>query len=145
MNSTLLKVMACTVGEEQYGIQLKELSSIEKPEGIARVPNVPSVIRGVVLVRGELVPVIDLKVLEQEEITEITAYTRLLVCKKDQGDMALLVDQATDIVDLNEESINDVVGLEGKEYRTGIVDTSVGLMTLIDMKKLEKQIELIHS
>lgn len=145
MSENQLKVLACTVGMEQYGVELKQLSSIEKPEGIARVPNVPSIIRGVVLVRGELVPVIDLKGLDQQENTEITAYTRLLVCKKDEGDMALLVDQASDIVDIVEESINAGISTSGKEYRTGMVETAIGLMTLIETKKLAEQVELIHS
>lgn len=59
--------------------------------------------------------------------------------------MALLVDQASDIVDIVEESINAGISTSGKEYRTGMVETAIGLMTLIETKKLAEQVELIHS
>ena len=62
------------LGEEQYGIDIKLISNIVRMQRITRVPKVPAYIRGVINLRGEVIPVISLRLkmgLADDEITTL--------------------------------------------------------------------------
>ena len=73
-------------GDEQYGIDIKYIDNIVRMQRITRVPNVPAYIKGVINLRGEVVPVVSLRLKMGLCEDEITKLTRIIIIKLDNGE-----------------------------------------------------------
>ncbi len=96
-------------GEEVFGIDIKYVDNIVRMQRITRVPNVASHIRGVLNLRGEVIPVISLRIKMGLEADEITKTTRIIIIKLDSGDsIGVLVDEVLEVIMLNASQIEKV-------------------------------------
>ena len=97
------------VGEEQYAIGILRIREILRFESITRVPGMPASVRGVINVRGSVVPVVDLAVkfgLPESEITGRTCIVVLEVQVEGQGTvMGVMADSVSQVVELGREDI----------------------------------------
>ncbi len=84
------------LADSYYGIEICELSSIERSLDITRVPLLPSYMLGVFNLRGEIVPVVDLRQLFGFESAKLSGENRILVVKREKTKLGLLVDGARD-------------------------------------------------
>lgn len=97
------------MGEEQYGIDIKLISNIVRMQKITRVPKVPSYIRGVINLRGEVIPVISLRLKMGLTDDEITKKTRIIILTLEQHEsIGVLVDEVKEVVTLDEEHVEKV-------------------------------------
>ena len=96
-------------GEEQYGINIKYINNIVRIKKITRVPKVVNYIKGVINLRGEVIPIISLRLKMGLEEDEITKKTRIIILKMDQHEsIGILVDEVKEVVTLDEEHIEKV-------------------------------------
>ena len=96
-------------GDEVFGIDIKYVDNIVRMQRITRVPNVASHIRGVLNLRGEVIPVISLRIKMGLEADEITKTTRIIIIKLDSGDsIGVLVDEVLEVIMLNASQIEKV-------------------------------------
>ena len=124
-------------GEEQYGIDIKYIDNIVRMQQIRRVPEVPSYIKGVINLRGEVIPVMSARIKMNLEEDVETKATRIIILKLDQHDcMGILVDEVKEVVNLEEGQI-DKVSYEAKEDKSnfiyGIGKYEGGLISLLDV------------
>ncbi len=84
------------LADNKYGVDICELSSIERSLNITRVPLLPSYVLGVFNLRGEIVPVVDLRQLFGVALSDMSKDSRILVVKKEKSKLGLLVDSARD-------------------------------------------------
>ncbi|WP_054711871.1 chemotaxis protein CheW [Bacillus sp. JCM 19041] len=138
-----IKAIVFSVGGDQYGIKLLELVSIEKAEGITRVPNAADMILGIVSIRGQLLPVIDTGKFLKGYSSAMTEQTRLLVCRQEHGNMALAVEQASDLIEFEEKNIDRAISNATNSYQDGVVPLATGLMTLIKARSIADEIMLV--
>lgn len=97
------------LGEEQYGIDIKLISNIVRMQKITRVPKVTPYIRGVINLRGEVIPVISLRLKMGLSDDEITKKTRIIILTLEQHDsIGVLVDEVKEVVTLDEEHVEKV-------------------------------------
>jgi len=97
------------LGEEQYGIDIKFISNIVRMQKITRVPKVPEYIKGVINLRGEVIPTISLRLKMGLEADEITKKTRIIILKIEQHEsIGVLVDEVKEVVTLDDEHIEKV-------------------------------------
>ena len=124
-------------GEEQYGIDIKYIDNIVRMQQIRRVPEVPSYIKGVINLRGEVIPVMSARIKMNLEEDVETKATRIIILKLDQHDcIGILVDEVKEVVNLEEGQI-DKVSYEAKEGKSnfiyGIGKYEGGLISLLDV------------
>ena len=124
-------------GEEQYGIDIKYIDNIVRMQQIRRVPEVPSYIKGVINLRGEVIPVMSARIKMNLEEDVATKATRIIILKLDQHDcIGILVDEVKEVVNLEEGQI-DKVSYEAKEDKSnfiyGIGKYEGGLISLLDV------------
>ena len=124
-------------GEEQYGIDIKYIDNIVRMQQIRRVPEVPSYIKGVINLRGEVIPVMSARIKMNLEEDVETKATRIIILKLDQHDcIGILVDEVKEVVNLEEGQI-DKVSYEAKEDKPnfiyGIGKYEGGLISLLDV------------
>lgn len=96
-------------GDESFGIDIKYVDNIVRMQRITRVPKVQSYIKGVINLRGEVIPVISLRLKMGLEEDVITKATRIIIIKLDTGDsIGVLVDEVQEVVTLENSSIEKV-------------------------------------
>ena len=133
------------IGEEQYGIDIKYIYNIVRMQQITRVPKVAPYLRGVINLRGEVIPVMSLRLKMDLPIDEITKATRIIVLKVEQeGMIGVIVDEVKEVVTLDNSQI-EKVSYDSKEdkvnYINGIGKYEGGLISLLDLNTvtLEKE------
>ncbi len=111
-----IKVYAETVqyikvemGEELFGIDISYVDNIVRVQKITRVPNVAPYIKGVINLRGEIIPIMSLRLKMGLGESEETKATRIIIIKMDQyGKIGLIVDSVKEVVALEEEQVEKI-------------------------------------
>ena len=98
--STQAKWVSFIVGEEQFGIPIEDVIEIGRVETITRVPSAPKFIRGVANLRGEIIPVIDLRTRFAMEAQAATTQSRMLYIRSGSVKLGLVVDRVLAILEL---------------------------------------------
>ena len=138
-NGGTIQFIVIKVGEEQYGIDIKYVDNIIHMTSITRVPKVAAYVKGVINVRGEVIPVMDIRTKMGLYEIEHTKETRIVIVKSEQhGFVGLIVDAVREVVTL------EVDGIEKMSYdRTGrdMFVTGVGkhqgaLISLLDLNEV---------
>ena len=124
------------LGEEQYGVDIRYIDNIVRMQKITRVPKVASYLKGVINLRGEVIPIMSLRLKMFLPEDEITKATRIIILKLEQyGSIGVIVDEVKEVVTLDEEHI-EKVSYDSKEERLnflgGIGKYDGGLISLLD-------------
>ncbi|MBL4952919.1 chemotaxis protein CheW [Neobacillus sp. OS1-32] len=133
------KIVAFQIGEEEYGLDINNVQSIERIQHITRVPNAPDYVEGVMNLRGNVTPVIDLrKRLKLEHLTH-SDDTRVIITKYDEIEFGIIVDQINDVTDIKDGEI-EAASSSGltSEYFAGIAKTGGRLIILLKIEELIK-------
>ena len=94
------------VGEEFYGVDISVIENIVRMQRITRVPNVAAYIKGVINLRGEIVPIMNLRLKIGLEEIEYTKDTRIIIIKTENyGKIGLIVDAVKEVVALEEDQL----------------------------------------
>lgn len=110
------------LGSEQYGIDIKYIDNIVRMQHITRVPKVADYLKGVINLRGEVIPVMSLRLKMELEADEITKATRIIILKLEQhGTIGIIVDAVKEVVTLRTDEIEKVT-YDAKEDRTNFVN-----------------------
>ncbi len=124
------------IGDEQYGIDINYVDNIDHMPNVTRVPNVPSYIKGVINMRGEVIPVMNIRTKMGLPEVEYTRNTRVIMVKMEQyGVVGLIVDEVREVVTLEGEAIEKVSydKYEGTTFVMGVGKYQGGLISLLDL------------
>lgn len=125
MDEQAKQFIVTTIGNEQYGINIQYIDSIVKMEKITRVPKVQNYYKGVINLRGEIIPVMSLRLRFELEEVEMTAHTRIIILKPDrQNPIGIVVDSVREVVTLSSEEM-EKPNIDSQEERTLYV-SSIG-------------------
>lgn len=128
------------LNDEQYGIDIKYIDNIIRMQQIYRVPKVQNYIKGVINLRGEVIPVINVRLKMGFMEVENTKATRIIIVKTESNDVVgLLVDEVKEVVTLENSQI-DRVSYDKREEKANFVP-AVGkdkgeLISLLDLNVL---------
>lgn len=123
--------------KEDYGVSIEQVSEIRLLESITKVPNAKTHVKGVMNLRGMIVPLIDIK--EKLGFSGATSpKSRILVADVKGKLTGLLIDEVDQVmrIPLKEIETNLSGGLESLEYINGVAKVSGKLIVLLDMVKL---------
>ncbi len=125
------------LGIEHYGIDIKYIDNIVKVPAIRRVPNIEDYFKGVINLRGEVIPVMDLRLRFTMEEIEYTGKTRIIIVKLDpQAAIGLIVDEVEQVMDIYDSQI-EKVSAEKKEETNGYINTvgktDRGLVSILNL------------
>ncbi|MDF3013561.1 MAG: chemotaxis protein CheW, partial [Cellvibrio sp.] len=99
------------IGNENYGLELSQTREIIEYSGITEVPLMPNFLRGVINLRGEVVPVIDLAVRLGRKSIEVQKRTCIIVVELQNNEqnhvLGLLADAVSEVIEMNDENIED--------------------------------------
>lgn len=133
------KVIVFQLNDEEYAVSVTQVGSIERIQPITRVPQTADFVKGVINLRGVVTPVIDLRVrfnMEQKDFDELS---RIIIVYMDDMEVGLIVDEANDVIDIPEDTIEpppEVVGTVDVDYIEGVAKLENRLLILLDLQKV---------
>ncbi|MCM1025672.1 MAG: chemotaxis protein CheW [Roseburia sp.] len=128
------------LGDEQYGIDIRNIDNIIKMQPITRIPKMQPYLKGVISMRGEVVPVISMRLKFGLPADEITKDTRIIVLKLEQeGKVGFIVDEVKEVVTLFSNEVEKIT-YDSKEEKAGMIN-AVGkhngeLISLLDLNAI---------
>jgi purine-binding chemotaxis protein CheW len=128
------------LGDEEFGIDINKITTIiEKDMNIARVPKLPPFLKGVINLRGEIVPVISLRLRFDIPEDVFDSETRIIIVKMDEISAGLIVDSVAEVIELDEESTESIANIAGElsvDYITGVGKAGDRIITLLNLEQL---------
>lgn len=124
--------------KEDYGISIEQVREIRPMEPITKVPNAKSYIKGVMNLRGMIVPIMDVHEKLGFNSKTSSPKARILVADAQSKLIGLLIDEVDQVmrIPLKEIETHLSGGLESLEYIKGVAKTSGRLIVLLDIEKL---------
>ncbi len=143
-----LKVIVFTLENEEYGIEVDKVKTIERLSPITRVPHTPAFVKGVINLRGVVVPVIDLRGRFGLPETEPTENTRIIIVSAHDLEVGFIVDSANDVLDVMSDAIEnppEVVGGVKAKYLRGVAKIGENrLLILLHLAEVLNKSEIIQ-
>lgn len=138
------KVIIFRLEAEEYGVEVNHVQSIERMQNFTRIPNAEKSIRGVINLRGVIIPIIDLrKRLSYEEIP-YTEETRILILALEGNHAGLIVDAANDVMDVFESEIGappQALTKEEQMYLKNVIKKESRVFTLLNVHAVAESLE----
>lgn len=143
---SMVQFLSFALGDEEYGVDILCVQEIRSWEPVSRIPNVPSYEKGVVNLRGAIVPIVDLRErfgLGHLEYTPLTVVVVLQV-QNDNGKtrvMGVVVDSVSDVIDVDKKTIQSAPDFGTKvstEFINGLASVNERMVMLLDVDKLLK-------
>ena len=143
------KYLTFTMANEEYGISILKIKEIIGMMQITKVPQTPDFIKGVINLRGKVIPVIDLRLRFCIEAMEYTERTCIIVIDIEgyEGSLVtgIVVDSVSEVLNIKDQEIEDTptFGADLKtEYILGIAKMEAGVKILLDINKVLKGDEI---
>ena len=131
--------LTLTLGREEYGVEIlkvQEIRSYEKPTTIA---NAPAFIKGVVNLRGVIVPIVDMRIKFGLDSAEYNQFTVVIILNIAGRVVGMVVDSVSDVISLAPEQIRPAPAFGSAldtDYITGLGTIDQRMLILIDIEKL---------
>ncbi|MEO3945082.1 chemotaxis protein CheW [Gorillibacterium sp. CAU 1737] len=143
-----IKVIVFKLGAEEYGVEVEKVETIERIQHLTRVPKTPPFIKGVMNLRGVVVPVLDLRGRFNLEETAYTDASRIIIIAIEDLKVGMIVDSADDVIDVDTDTISDppeIVGGVKAKYLRGVARVGEDrLLILLNLKEVLNKGELIQ-
>ena len=138
-DADLRQFVSFVIGEQHYCVDIMAVREIKAWTGTTALPNSPAHIRGVINLRGAIVPVIDLRKRFGQELTEPTSAHVVVIVAVGDVQNGLLVDGVSDIVTVNKKDIAPIPNMEGEDknpYFQGLITGQEKLVAVISLDHL---------
>lgn len=135
----MLKVIVFSLLDEEYGIPVSQVRSIEKVQHITRVPRTAPFVKGVINLRGVVTPIIDLRTRFAMPETDYKDSTRIIIVATEDVEVGLIVDTANDVMDIPVDTIEpppEIVGSVEIEYLEGVAKLDKRLLILLNLDRV---------
>ena len=134
-----LELLGCTAGKEEYAFGVLEVQEIIKYQPVTYIPRCPAYIKGVISLRGEIVPVLDLQGrLGLEDASPRREPMIVVVRHQDEG-AGFLVESITGVVKVDEKSLEpppEIVAPDRAEFLKGVVHHQERLLAVLNIDRL---------
>ena len=131
------------IGNEQYGIDIQYIDNIVRNQKITRVPKAQPYFKGVINLRGEIIPVMSIRLRLGLEDDEFTDKTRIIIIKIDSSTIGVVVDQVKEVVTLSQDNVEKVTRTASDDafsnYISGIGKSNDELISLLDIVSLVEE------
>jgi purine-binding chemotaxis protein CheW len=148
--ATAKQYLTFFVHGEEYAIEILRVREVTEALPVTRVPSVPLAIRGVVNVRGSVVPIIDLAVRFGWPEIEVTRYTCIVIleleAEGEQLTMGVLVERVNQVIDLDESLVEDVPAFGVRvrvDFLRGMGRVGQKFVMLLDTERIVSTADLL--
>ncbi|KIF80195.1 chemotaxis protein CheW [Noviherbaspirillum autotrophicum] len=134
------------LGGEEYGIGIRNVQELRGYETVTRIANAPDYIKGVINLRGAIVPILDMRIKFGLDAPTYDALTVVVILNLDGRLVGIVVDRVSDVVTLKPEQIRPAPPMHGEALDTGYL-LALGtlddrMLILVDIDKLSPHADL---
>lgn len=142
-SSETVQYIVVKIGNEQYGIDIQYIDNIVRNQKITRVPKAQPYFKGVINLRGEIIPVMSIRLRLGLEDDEFTDKTRIIIIKIESSTIGVVVDQVKEVVTLVQDNVEKVTRTASDDafsnYISGIGKSNDELISLLDIVSLVEE------
>ena len=145
MNDGVLEALAFKLGNEEYGIKILKVQEIRGYETVTRIASAPEHVKGVVNLRGIIVPIVDMRIKFNVGQATYDAFTVVIVLNINGHTIGMVVDSVSDVVTLTPDQIKpapDLGASVAAEYLQGLGTVGERMLILLDIDRLMQSDEL---
>lgn len=124
------------LGREEYGLDILKVQEIIRPLEITKLPNSLDYVLGIVNLRGEIIPIIDLKQFLNLGTLEETDEARIIVIKQNNNALGIFVDKVHEVLQISKKKIKSSDAFDhnlNKKFIRGIAKVEGRLIILLDL------------
>lgn len=135
----ILQLVTFHVGDEEFGVGILDVREINRMMEITRVPHAPDFVEGVINLRGQVIPVVDLRKRFGLTETERDKSARIVVVELGDKVVGFLVDSVSEVLRVPQTLVEPpppIVGGIDSEYIRGVVKLEDRLLILLDLYRL---------
>ncbi|MDQ6943982.1 MAG: chemotaxis protein CheW [Candidatus Eremiobacteraeota bacterium] len=134
-----IQVVSFKLGSEEYGVDIAQVQEINRMVAVTHVPRAPQFMEGVINLRGQLIPIIDLRARFGMQRAEHTKNTRIVVTEIGAKRVGMVVDSVSEVLRLPVDQIEDapemLTGVD-TEYIRGVGKIEDRLIILLDLARI---------
>lgn len=137
--------LAFTLGQEEYGLDLLQVQELREYEKVTQIANAPAFLKGVVNLRGIIVPIMDMRIklgFENVVYNELTVVIILSIRGRTVG---MVVDSVSDVINLNPEDLKpapEMGAAVGADYLIGLGTVDERMIILVDIDSMMSSSEI---
>ncbi len=137
------KYLIFSLDREEYGIEIKYVTEIVGMQTITTVPELPDYVKGVINLRGKIIPVLDVRVRFRKEVHQYNERTCIVVIDFSDYLVGLIVDRVAEVINIKDESIVPPPNFAGtNRFIKGIGKSSNGVKLILECRRLLNDEEL---
>ena len=139
LSGELFQVVSFRLATEEYGVDISQVQEIIRMVEITHVPRAPRFMEGVINLRGQLIPIIDLRTRFGMSRADHSKSTRIIVTDIGTKRVGMVVDSVSEVLNIPVENVEDapemIAGI-GTEYIQGVGKLDNRLIILLDLSKV---------
>ena len=136
----IVQLLIFKLGDEEYGVDILQARGIEHlDQGITRVPKAPGFVEGVINLRGEIVPIVDLRKRFGRMIGDVGFDSRLIIVEVGGNLVGMLVDAIVEVVRVASSDIRpapEITRVADSYYLSGVVNVGSRLVVLLNLDRV---------
>jgi purine-binding chemotaxis protein CheW len=139
LSGDVVQVVSFRLGGEEYGVNIAQVQEIIRMVEITHVPRAPHFMEGVINLRGQLIPIIDLRTRFGMPRIDPTKSTRIVVTEIGNKRVGIVVDSVSEVLNIPVENVEDapeMVAGVGTEYIQGVGKLGERLIIMLDLSKV---------
>ena len=133
------RYLTFNVSDEVYGIEIEYVTEIISMQQVTKIPEIADYIKGIINLRGKIIPVIDVRLKFKKDSIEYNDRTCIIVVDTQEIIVGLIVDQVSEVMTIDDEDVapppNSKTGIRNR-YIKGIGKIEGEVKLLLDCKKL---------
>ena len=139
MNDGVLEALAFKLGNEEYGIKILKVQEIRGYETVTRIASAPEHVKGVVNLRGTIVPIVDMRIKFKLGEPTYNQFTVVIILNIQDRVVGMVVDSVSDVISLTADQIRpppDMGGALNTDYVVGLGTVDERMIILVDIDRL---------
>jgi purine-binding chemotaxis protein CheW len=139
------EVLAFTLGREEYGIDILKVQEIRGYDAVTKIANAPEFIKGVINLRGVIVPIVDMRIMFNLGEPSYDQFTVVIILNIGTRVVGMVVDSVSDVITLNAEQIKPAPEMGStmkSDYLLGLGTIEERMLILVDIDLLMSSSEM---
>ncbi len=145
LKSAAGEYLTFVLGDEEYGLEILKVQEIRGYDSVTQIANTPDFIKGVVNLRGKIVPIVDLRIKFHLGKVVYDEFTVVIILNLGGRVVGIVVDGVSDVMALKEDQIRDVPSLVTSidtKYIVGLATVEQQMLILVDIEQLMSSQEM---
>ena len=145
--TTANRYLTFFVEEEQYGIDISRIKEIIAPINITHIPKTPDFVKGVINLRGSIIPVVDVRLKFAMEEKEMNVDTAIIIYEVDKSSIGFIVDYVEDVLSIDEKHISEAPRFGSSidtSFIENVAEVDDDVIMLLNLEKIFEPQELLE-